>query len=77
MNGCFWHKHDCGRFVWPKSNIEYWRTKITRNVERDNANYIKLSEMGWNVIVLWECQLKKDTMTKTLDELSFQLKKSI
>ncbi|WP_242843399.1 very short patch repair endonuclease [Ruminococcus albus] len=77
VNGCFWHKHDCGRFVWPKSNIEYWRTKITRNVERDNANYIKLSEMGWNVIVLWECQLKKDTMTKTLDELSFQLKKSI
>ena len=35
VNGCFWHKHDCGRFVWPSSNTEYWIPKINRNVERD------------------------------------------
>ena len=35
VNGCFWHKHDCGRFVWPSSNVEYWSKKINRNVERD------------------------------------------
>ena len=36
VNGCFWHKHDCGRFVWPSSNTEYWIPKINRNVERDS-----------------------------------------
>ena len=42
VNGCFWHKHDCGRFVWPSSNIEYWIPKINRNVERDEQNHKKL-----------------------------------
>lgn len=37
VNGCFWHKHDCGRFVRPSSNTEYWIPKINRNVERDNT----------------------------------------
>ena len=54
VNGCFWHKHDCGRFVWPKSNTEYWNNKITRNVDRDADNYDKLKKMGWNIIILWE-----------------------
>ena len=56
VNGCFWHKHDgCRYFVWPKSNIEFWEEKITRNVNRDNDNYQKLKEMGWNVLIVWEC----------------------
>ena len=38
VNGCFWHKHDCPRFVWPSSNQDYWRPKILRNVERDNQS---------------------------------------
>lgn len=56
VNGCFWHKHDCGRFVWPSSNEQYWHKKITRNVERDKKNYSDLEEQGWKVLVIWECQ---------------------
>lgn len=69
VNGCFWHKHDCGRFVWPTSNTEYWTQKIMRNVERDTQNQHTLSEMGWHILVIWECQLKKKTMTDNLANL--------
>lgn len=59
VNGCFWHHHDCGRFVWPTSNEEYWHNKINRNVERDIENTILLKQQGWQVLIIWECQLKK------------------
>ena len=60
VNGCFWHKHDCGRFVLPSSNTEYWIPKINRNVERDKQNHKKLIDMGWKVLIIWECELKKN-----------------
>ena len=69
MNGCFWHKHDCGRFVMPSSNTEYWTQKIYRNVERDKANITLLKEQGWKVLVIWECQLKKKVSDKYLSQL--------
>ncbi len=69
VNGCFWHKHDCPRFVWPTTNTEYWTKKITGNVERDKANYKLLEETGWRVITIWECELKKDRAQETLDAL--------
>lgn len=69
VNGCFWHHHNCERFKWPKSNQEYWVPKITRNEERDKKNQALLSEMGWKVIVIWECQLKKDRAEETLGNL--------
>ena len=59
VNGCFWHQHDCGRFVMPSSNTEYWSNKISRNVERDKTNIELLKAQGWKVLVIWECQLKK------------------
>lgn len=59
VNGCFWHKHDCPRFVWPSSNEEYWHSKIQRNVERDKKSIAELQALGWNVIIVWECELKK------------------
>lgn len=59
VNGCFWHHHNCGRFVWPSSNEEYWHKKIDRNVERDAENTLLLEQQGWQVLVIWECQLKK------------------
>lgn len=73
VNGCFWHKHNCPRFVWPTSNTEYWTKKITGNVERDKANYKLLEEAGWRVITIWECELKKDRREKTLDALVREL----
>lgn len=69
VNGCFWHKHDCGRFVWPASNIEYWIPKINRNVERDKEHYRKLADMGWKVLIIWECELKKNVREKNLTKL--------
>lgn len=69
VNGCFWHKHDCPRFVWPSSNQEYWRPKILGNVERDKRNISALRDLGWNVIVIWECELKKAVREERLQRL--------
>lgn len=74
VNGCFWHKHDCPRFVWPSSNEDYWREKIIRNVKRDGDNYEQLEASGWNVYVVWECQLKKKDFDNTMDKLIAFLK---
>lgn len=69
VNGCFWHKHDCGRFVMPSSNTEYWSKKISKNVERDKTNTELLEEQGWKVLVIWECQLKKKVADIYLSQL--------
>lgn len=66
VNGCFWHKHDCGRFVWPSSNEEYWHKKISRNIERDADNQQMLTDQGWRVLTIWECQLKKKVADENL-----------
>ena len=73
VNGCFWHKHDCPRFVWPSSNEEYWRPKIMGNVERDKRNADELQKLGWKVLVVWECELKKKVIDATLDQLEKRL----
>lgn len=69
VNGCFWHHHDCGRFVWPATNTEYWRKKIDRNTERDKENYDLLTAQGWQILIIWECQLKKKVSDKQLQIL--------
>lgn len=74
VNGCFWHKHDCPRFVWPSSNQDYWRPKILRNVERDNQSRKDLETLGWKVITVWECELKKNVLNETLGKLIAELK---
>lgn len=73
VNGCFWHKHDCLRFVWPSSNQDYWRPKILRNVERDQLSRQELEVLGWKVIVLWECELKKKVRDTRLAELETEI----
>ena len=73
VNGCFWHKHDCPRFVWPSSNTGYWIPKIQRNVERDKANQAALTAMGWNVIVVWECELKKKVLKDTMERVEKEI----
>lgn len=74
VNGCFWHKHDCPRFVWPSSNEEYWIPKIKRNVERDKANQAELKAAGWNVIIIWECELKKKIFNETMSLVVAEIK---
>ena len=72
-NGCFWHKHDCPRFVWPSTNEEYWRPKIMGNVERDKRNFAELQQLGWTVLTVWECELKKKVIDATLEQLEKRL----
>lgn len=74
VNGCFWHKHDCPRFVWPSSHQEYWRPKIQRNVERDKQNIFALHALGWSVITVWECELKKNVRDERLKQLCAEIR---
>ncbi len=70
VNGCFWHGHEnCRYFVVPKTNTDFWMNKINRNIERDKENFDALKQTGWKVIVVWECQLKKDKRETTLAKL--------
>lgn len=65
INGCFWHGHEgCKYFVIPQTRTEWWTEKIRKNKERDSETREKLRGAGWNIIVVWECQLKpKQRMT--------------
>ena len=70
VNGCFWHMHEgCKYFVWPKNNAGFWKNKILGNVKRDERNLDELRKQGWHVIVVWECELKKDCCQLTLERI--------
>ena len=69
VNGCFWHHHDCKYFKWPENNAEFWKRKIGENEERDKKNQGKLKELGWNVLVVWECDVKGKKLEDALKEL--------
>jgi DNA mismatch endonuclease, patch repair protein len=56
VHGCFWHGHDCCEGHIPKSNAAYWEPKLERNRRRDLENAEKLKNLGWKIIVIWECQ---------------------
>lgn len=61
VHGCFWHGHTCkigSGSRRPKAHAEYWNRKISKNIERDEINQRKLLDLGWNVIVIWECETK-------------------
>lgn len=77
VNGCFWHKHEgCKYFAWPKNNAEFWKKKITGNVERDLRQQNELRLLGWKVIVIWECELKKDRFNETMNSVEENILKS-
>ncbi|MGI6311501.1 MAG: very short patch repair endonuclease [Bacteroidales bacterium] len=70
INGCFWHGHkNCSEAKKPKSNSEFWKTKIVSNQQRDRKNIESLSKLGWRVLTIWECQLQKDLMESTLSDI--------
>ena len=59
VNGCFWHSHHgCSRVRIPSTNREYWVAKLERNQARDDRNIVLLEEKGWEVLTVWECQLR-------------------
>lgn len=57
VHGCFWHGHKCRPSLEPKSRVEFWRSKVARNVERDQRTLADLKDTGWAVMVVWECEL--------------------
>lgn len=76
VNGCFWHGHEgCKYYTVPKSNTEFWVSKIKRNQERDRSDCEELEKKGWNVITVWECQLEKKVREETLKDLALRIKR--
>ena len=72
VNGCFWHRHpNCKYASIPKTRPEFWSQKFKSNVERDNNNYIKIKNLGWKYIVVWECELKN--RSDLVEKLKFSL----
>ena len=74
VNGCFWHGHEnCKYYHLPRTNTEFWKTKIERNKQRDKEEQCRLATMGWHCITVWECQLKSKTRMQTLESLAYTL----
>jgi DNA mismatch endonuclease (patch repair protein) len=70
VNGCFWHAHpNCIDAHLPKTNTKFWGDKIGSNVERDKKSIQQLRELGWNVIVIWECEIKKKNMDSLINKI--------
>lgn len=69
VHGCFWHRHDCRYFKWPKANADFWKQKIEDNVQRDKKNYDILSQSGWRCLVIWECETKVKSFDELLNKL--------
>lgn len=76
IHGCFWHQHECMKGKLPKTNTEFWEQKFRKNHERDISVREKLKQLGWNTLIVWECQLKPTVREQTLKEIAYLLNKS-
>lgn len=78
IHGCFWHGHTCRSGHLPSTNVNYWQEKIKRNKERDNRKNFELKELGWNIITVWQCEikntkLKEERLCKIVEEVKSNL----
>ena len=74
VHGCFWHRHEgCKDATTPKTRTEFWLEKFDKNVKNDRIKQEKLRELGWKVIVIWHCEIKKD-LIKTMEWLEQEIK---
>lgn len=73
LHGCFWHGHKGCKYAYtPKTNTKFWVDKITSNTERDKISTEKLTALGWNVITVWECEIRheyKHNITMLIDRV--------
>jgi DNA mismatch endonuclease (patch repair protein) len=70
VHGCFWHYHkDCREGRIPSTNSKFWEEKLLKNIQRDEKHQLKLKELGWKVIVVWECEINKNLNTENFKEL--------
>lgn len=69
IRGCFWHRHyGCKEATTPSTNASFWNEKFRKNVERDQQTEQKLKELGWKLIIVWECELKDMAFLETLPQ---------
>lgn len=77
VHGCFWHAHEgCNTFRLPRTNKDYWERKITRNQARDQEVWRQLEALGWAVIIVWECQLKKSKLQEIIDQVEAEIRRN-
>ncbi|WP_428427298.1 very short patch repair endonuclease [Pararhizobium sp.] len=72
VHGCFWHRHDdssCKLARLPKSRLDFWLPKLERNVERDADNSARLDALGWDEMIVWECELAKTNLPVLRDRI--------
>jgi len=71
VNGCFWHQHQgCKLKKLPKSNVDYWREKLARNVQRQKEEITELRKLGWDTGIVWECETRdKAKLNERLSEI--------
>lgn len=78
VHGCFWHGHEgCKYFVVPKTKAEWWQNKIKNTQRKDSQNYETLNSLKWNLITVWECELKGGKKDETLFQVEQQLCKNL
>ena len=74
INGCFWHGHrGCTKYTVPKTNEQFWREKVARNIARDELNAQRLDTLAWTVITVWECELSKKNLDATIARIEADL----
>ena len=74
INGCFWHGHrGCTKYTVPKTNEQFWRKKVARNIARDELNAQRLDTLAWTVITVWECELSKKNLDATIARIEADL----
>ena len=77
VHGCFWHGHkDCKNYTVPKTNTDFWTAKIARNRQRDQDTWRQLEAKGWSVIIVWECELKKQRLQETVETTASAIRKN-
>lgn len=75
VNGCFWHHHEgCKKARIPKTHTDFWQNKIDRNIKNDQLHTQQLIDLGWKVIVIWECELSKKKFKSTMDRVFQEIK---
>jgi len=78
INGCFWHGHSCKAAKLPETKKEFWKMKIDANVERDKKQQLKLKHLGWNIITVWQCEIKsKILFTSRMAELINEIRNNM
>ena len=74
VHGCFWHGHNgCKIYTVPKTNTDFWVAKVGRNKARDQKVWRQLEAKGWSVIIVWECELKKPVLDKTINRIAEEI----